>query len=209
MGYIRKALSITTLGLSSLVLEDDSKRTAQTAEPAERKRRPQKPRPKAKAKARAKASTPTAARSKSRPKRSQPNAAAQPKAAGKAVRKRATARARPSAAAQPKARTATQPKAQAPPQAPAAKTPAAASGTVIALERIAKLHAVGGLTDQEFAAAKARILGTGPTAPTQGGAHATFPAIEANVAAARRLHGLTGSERDALETTTPSGLPRS
>jgi hypothetical protein len=43
-----------------------------------------------------------------------------------------------------------------PPPAPAA---AAAPDTIAELERLARLHESGALTDQEFAAAKARALG--------------------------------------------------
>lgn len=41
-----------------------------------------------------------------------------------------------------------------------AKQPTPGAGTSAELERLAKLHADGALTDQEFAAAKARLLGT-------------------------------------------------
>jgi hypothetical protein len=193
MGYIRKALSITTLGLSGLVLDDDSKRTAKTDT---RSGRPQKPKPKVKA--RAKAPSATAARPKSRPTR------AKPKAVSKGARRSPAARAKPPAAAQPKPGSSPKQKSQAAPQPTAAKAPPS-SGTVIALERIAKLHTLGALTDQEFAAAKARVLGTAPAAPATGAAHAAFPAIEANVAAARRLEGLTEPDRDGSETTVTGG----
>jgi hypothetical protein len=196
MGYIRKALSITTLGLSGLVLDDDSTRKAKTAT---RKGRPQKPKAKPKVTARAKPSLATAERPKSRPKR------AKRKAVSKAARSSPTARAKPPAAARPKPPRPPEPKSQAVSQPTAVKAPPS-SGTVIALERIAKLHALGSLTDQEFASAKARVLGTAPAAPATGAAHAAFPAIEANVAAARRLEGATEPDRDASETTAPGGV---
>ncbi|HEU5307947.1 MAG TPA: SHOCT domain-containing protein [Acidimicrobiia bacterium] len=49
---------------------------------------------------------------------------------------------------------------QAPPPAPAAAAaPAAAGDTTAELERLASLHQSGALTDDEFAAAKAKLLG--------------------------------------------------
>ena len=199
MGIIRKALFITTLGLSELVLEEDSKRTAT----ATQKKRAQK-RPKAKASAK-------------RPKRALARAKSQPEARTrqkrtkpKGARKPPPARAKPRAAVRSKTTSAHQPKPHAPPAPaqPRAQTPAQprahapASGTIIALERIAKLHAQGALSDHEFAAAKARILGTAPsaTAPAQGEAPTTFPAIEANVAAARRLDERGDPDRDFSRT---------
>jgi multidrug resistance efflux pump len=46
----------------------------------------------------------------------------------------------------------------APPPAPAAPAPAPADSTA-ELERLAKLHESGALTDEEFAAAKSKLLG--------------------------------------------------
>ena len=65
-----------------------------------------------------------------------------------------------------------------------------AAGTSGELERIAALHAGGALSDAEFAAAKAKILGTSPAPAAAEKAAATFPAVEANVAAARHLNDL-------------------
>jgi uncharacterized membrane protein YebE (DUF533 family) len=49
---------------------------------------------------------------------------------------------------------------QAPPPAPAAApAPAATGDTTAELERLASLHQSGALTDDEFAAAKAKLLG--------------------------------------------------
>jgi FtsZ-interacting cell division protein ZipA len=207
MGIIRKALFITTLGLSDLVLEDDSKRTATAVQ----KKRAQK-RPKAKASAkrpkRAVARAKSQPEAKTRPKRTKPKGARKPPAARAkpraAVRSKTASAHQPRphaapAAAQPKAQTPAQPKAQTPAQ-PRAHAPA--SGTIIALERIAKLHAQGALSDHEFAAAKARILGTAPgaTAPAPGEAPTTFPAIQANVAAARRLGERGDPDRDFSRT---------
>jgi multidrug resistance efflux pump len=52
--------------------------------------------------------------------------------------------------------------AQAPPPAYAAPppAPAPATDTIAELERLARLHETGALSDEEFAAAKARVLGT-------------------------------------------------
>jgi hypothetical protein len=199
MGIIRKALFITTLGLSDLVLEDDSKRTATAVQ----KKRAQK-RPKAKASAkrpkRAVARAKSQPEAKTRPKRTKPKGARKPPAAR--AKPRAAVRSKTASAHQPKPHTApaaAQPKAQTPAQ-PRAHAPA--SGTIIALERIAKLHAQGALSDHEFAAAKARILGTAPgaTAPAPGEAPTTFPAIQANVAAARRLGERGDPDRDFSRT---------
>jgi hypothetical protein len=64
-----------------------------------------------------------------------------------------------------------------------------ATGTSGELERLAALHAGGALSDAEFAAAKAKILGTS-RAPAAEKTAAAFPAVEANVAAARHLSDL-------------------
>jgi Short C-terminal domain len=48
---------------------------------------------------------------------------------------------------------------QAPPPPPPAPAAAPAPDTIAELERLARLHESGALTDQEFAAAKARALG--------------------------------------------------
>jgi len=47
----------------------------------------------------------------------------------------------------------------APPQAASAPAPAPADSTTAELERLAKLHESGALNDEEFAAAKAKLLG--------------------------------------------------
>ena len=73
----------------------------------------------------------------------------------------------------------------------------AGNGTTIELERLADLHGRGALTNEEFAAAKAKILGTSLTPHGSDRAPATFQAIEANVAAARHL-------ADLAEDTDPA-----
>ena len=47
----------------------------------------------------------------------------------------------------------------APPQAAPAPAPAASGDSTAELERLAKLHESGALTDEEFAAAKSKLLG--------------------------------------------------
>jgi multidrug resistance efflux pump len=80
------------------------------------------------------------------------------------------------------------------------------SGTTAELERLADLHGRGALTDQEFAAAKAKILGTsqtpngsdtGPASGSDAGPP-RFQAVEANVAAARDLPDLAARDRGAV-----------
>jgi hypothetical protein len=46
-----------------------------------------------------------------------------------------------------------------PPPAPAAPAPAPAGGTTADLENLDQLHNAGALTDEEFSAAKAKLLG--------------------------------------------------
>ena len=77
------------------------------------------------------------------------------------------------------------------------------NGTTNELERLADLHVRGALTDEEFAAAKAKILGTSLTPHGTGRDPATFPAVEANVAAARHLADLAAHD-DASVTTVSS-----
>lgn len=206
MGYIRKALSITTLGLSNLVLDDDSKPAAGTtkARPRPRKRPGSKAATKAtktSARARRARTKPGAARPAGEHKTSPPksrSARAKPKAtAAKRGSTTSTARAKPRArAAGPQPQAEAKPKAEAAPPPIVARPGAPTSGVAIALDRIAKLHMNGALTDREFAAAKARILGTSapPDQPEEGSA--AFPAIEANVAAARRLAGYSHPGRE-------------
>lgn len=70
------------------------------------------------------------------------------------------------------------------------------NGVSLALERITTLHEHGALTDREFAAAKARILGTASTLGAPEAPATAFPSIEANVAAARRIEGYADRERE-------------
>ncbi len=279
MGYLRKALSISTLGLSNLVLDDESKETMKVTGARPR------PRTRTKAKAKARATTGAAhgkrrgarakarpAKAKARPARAEPKAAVKRKAltskrtatttgakasartakaakattaktpAGntrvKAARPTKAASTRASAAKATAGRSAASAAAGRKPaarkqtgrtsaptaEAPAAKSPHAAgpdqlqplmpdlpprpeasttertgavgSGVSLALERIVTLHEHGALTDGEFAAAKARILGTASTAGAPDATATAFPAIEANVAAARRIDGYANPDRE-------------
>lgn len=102
-----------------------------------------------------------------------------------ALKPPAARRQRTQGAQRPKPPAARRPKTQA--QRASTVSRAAGSGTASELERITELHGRGALTGEEFAAAKAKILGTNPTPDASGGRSVKFPAVEANVAAARRL----------------------
>jgi len=78
------------------------------------------------------------------------------------------------------------------------------NGTATELERLAKLYAHGALSDEEFAAAKAKILGTDLAPQGSRTSPATFPAVEANVAAARHLADVAGHGRGTSVTTLSS-----
>src|SRR5947207_3794036 len=85
----------------------------------------------------------------------------------------------------------------------APKAPRAArssNGTLGELERLADLHRRGALSDNEFAAAKSKLLGTNlvpkpPETKPPETAPATFPAVEANITAARHLGDLGANDR--------------
>ena len=175
MGFMRKALFVATAGLSGRVFKDDSKKHS-TAKADAKQARPQRKKvTRAKPQARRK-----------RQARPEPQARRKPQA-------------RPKRQPQPTpqaARTAT---------ATATARPVAGSGdgTTGELERLADLHGRGALTNQEFAAAKAKILGTGQAPQEPRTDSATFPAVEANVAAARHLADLAARD-DASVTTLSS-----
>ena len=99
----------------------------------------------------------------------------------------------------------TRPKPQAArrPKPQAART-STVNGTAKELERLADLQGRGALTDEEFAAAKAKILGTGLASLASGRGPATFPAVEANVAAARDLADLAVHDHGASVPTVRS-----
>lgn len=108
--------------------------------------------------------------------------------------------------ARPRQRTARRPTAQAArrtkPAAPrmagtsaVAKEVGSGRGTTNELERLAILHGRGALTSEEFSIAKAKILATGPASHESSAGSAPFPAIAANVAAARHLSGSAVHDR--------------
>jgi hypothetical protein len=128
----------------------------------------------------------------------------------KAGEKPAAAKKQPKAKAA-KARSSQRRKARTARTSATAKTVASSNGATTELERLAKLHRQGALSDEEFAAAKIKILGArvktedasprpaqpsatpdrsslAPERPERG--HGTFDAVEANVAAARHLADL-------------------
>ena len=80
----------------------------------------------------------------------------------------------------------------------ASKAPQAArssNGTIHELERLAGLHRRGALGDDEFAAAKSKLLGTTLAPKPPETAPPTFPAVEANITAARHLGDLGANDR--------------
>jgi hypothetical protein len=74
--------------------------------------------------------------------------------------------------------------------ATAAQRTGSGNGAINELESLAGLHRSGALTDEEFAAAKAKMLGTRPMPQESRTGPAAFPAVEANVAATRHLGDL-------------------
>ncbi len=187
MGVIRKALSVATLGLSGRVFKDDTKkkRTAKANAHQVRARKRQQ--------TKATPAKPRATRRRKAPAtRAKLQAPQRAKAQATAGKPQATRRAKPQATRRAK------------PQATHTSTVApivgAGSGTSDELGRIADLHLRGALTDEEFAAAKAKILGMQLSASESSSKPATFPAVEANVAAARHLADLAA--RDDASVTT-------
>jgi len=158
MGFTRKALFIATFGLSGLVFKDNSKKE-RPAQAAQRRVRT----------------------------KGQTNVTALKPPAARRPRTQAAQRPKPPAARRPRTQAARRPKTQAQRASTVSQAAGAGSGTASELERITELHGRGALTGEEFAAAKAKILGTSPTPDASGGRSVKFPAVEANVAAARRL----------------------
>jgi Short C-terminal domain len=174
MGFIRKALFVATLGLSGRVFRDDSKKERTAKANAQRVR----------------------------PRKQTKVTRAKPQATRRA-KPQATRRAKPQATRRAKPQAARRPKPQAAHRSTVAPIVGAGNGTSIELERIADLHVRGALTDEEFAAAKAKILGTSLSPSESRRDPATFPAVEANVAAARHLADLAAHD-DASVTTFSS-----
>jgi multidrug resistance efflux pump len=83
-----------------------------------------------------------------------------------------------------------------------ARAATVAKGTAGELERLAKLHNEGTLSGEEFAAGKAKILGTTPSRSQPSGPPTktapAYAAVEANVTAARHLEGLAARERSSI-----------
>jgi hypothetical protein len=171
---MRKALFVATAGLSGRVFKDNSKKERTAKADAQRVR-------------------PRKQTNVTRPK---PQAARRPKP-------QAARRPKPQAARRPKPQAARRPKPQAARTSTVAPIIGSGNGTTNELERLADLHVRGALTDEEFAAAKAKILGTSLTPHESDRDPATFPAVEANVAAARHLADLAAHD-DASVTTVSS-----
>jgi hypothetical protein len=110
-------------------------------------------------------------------------------------------RPKPQAARRPKPRAARRPKPQAARTSAVAQTVGSGNGTTNELERLADLHGRGALTAGEFAAAKAKILGTSLTPYGSSRGPATFQAVDASVVAARHLADLPVQDRGASVAT--------
>ncbi len=171
MGFIRKALSVGTAGLSDRIFEDDSKK-GRAAKTEAKRGRTQKQKKVTRAKPQTQRRSQARRKSQARPK--------------------------------PQARPKRQPQARPVPHAvrtsAAPATVAAGDGTINELERLADLRARGALTNEEFTVAKAKILGTSLTAREPDTDAATFPAVEANVAAARQLAELAARDDVSVRT---------
>jgi hypothetical protein len=120
------------------------------------------------------------------------------------AKKPRTARAakKPARPAQAKARAQKPAARRSRPKSARASAKASAGGTARELERLAKLHGEGALTDAEFSAGKASILGAPAGRPEPSaqpaGIGRPYPAVEANVSAARQLDGLASRDRPAV-----------
>ena len=173
MGLMRKALFVATGGLSGLVFKDKSKKE-RTVKAAGKQVRPRK---------RTKATRP-------KPRAARTSMVARPKP--RAARTSMVARPKPRAA---RTSMVARPKPRAARTSTVARTVGSGNGTTNELERLVRLHGRGALTDGEFAAAKAKILGTSLTPHRSETGPETFPAVEANVAAARHLADLPVHDR--------------
>lgn len=136
------------------------------------------------------------------PEASPPRARARP---SKPQRARKAAAAKPRASAQPKPQTASRttktkakPKRQATRPVPSMAASVRDEGTAYELERVATLHRDGALTVIEFAAAKAKILGTDIRPPEEKATPPEFPAVEASITAARQIADLASDPGASL-----------
>jgi hypothetical protein len=116
-------------------------------------------------------------------------------------KRQAARRAKPQAARRAKPQAARRAKPQTARTSTAAPIVGSGNGTTNELERVAGLHERGALTDQEFAAAKAKILETSLIPDGSDRSPATFQAVDASVAAARRLAELAANDPGASVTT--------
>jgi hypothetical protein len=206
----RKALFIATWGLSGLVLKDDSKQQHIAKATDKQTRAKKQTRPKKQTKVTASRKTarrPTsgaARRPTSQSARRSPSQSARRPTTPAARRPMAQAARRPMAqetGSTPQARPSQPANPRVAGPAAVAQQSGPATGTINELERLAILHGRGVLTNDEFSRAKARILETGPAAREASGAPAAFPAIAANVAAARHLTGSAAPDRGAPTAT--------
>ena len=117
------------------------------------------------------------------------------KTAAKQMRSQARAKATQAKATRAKSQTVRKRKAQATRASKAPQAARSSNGTIRELERLADLHRRGGLSDDEFAAAKSKLLGTSLAPKPPETAPATFPAVEANITAARHLGQLGANDR--------------
>jgi len=193
---MRKALFIATWGLSGLVLKDDSKQQ-HIAKATDKRTRPKKQTKVTASRKTARRPTSGAARRPISQSARRPTSQSARRPTTQAARRPmaqetgSTAQARPSQPANPRVAG----------TAAVAQQSGPATGTINELERLAILHGRGVLTNEEFSRAKARILETGPAAREASGAPAAFPAIAANVAAARHLTGSAAPDRGATTAT--------
>lgn len=160
MGIVRKALFISTAGLSDIVLGEEP-----------RKRTPAKA-------AQSKAVAQTKAKTMSKAT----------KAAGAGKKKTARRPARTGAKKQTSATT------MAAPATTMAAPAARPDGIGDQLAMIAEMRNRGDLSASEFQIAKAKILGISPVSGEPDFSSAAFPAVEANVAAARRLNDMAAGD---------------
>jgi hypothetical protein len=126
------------------------------------------------------------------------------KADAKPVRPRKQTKRTQTKATRPKPQAARRPKPQAARTSAVAPIVGSGNGTTDELERLADLHERGALIDEEFVAAKAKILETSLTPHGSDRSPATFQAVDASVAAARHLAELAAHDPGASVTTVSS-----
>jgi hypothetical protein len=117
------------------------------------------------------------------------------KPASKQARSATQAKATQAKATRAKSQAARKRKAKATRASKAPQPARSSNGTLQELERLADLHRRGSLSDDEFAAAKSELLGTTHAPKPPEAAPPTFPAVEANITAARHLGELGANDR--------------